>query len=333
MSRVSQESESDRQIELSRVFDAPRELVWRVWTTPEHIVRWWGPRGFTNTSHAMDVRPGGQWRFVMHGPDGRDYENLITYLEVVEPERLVYKHGGDVDTEPVDFRVTVRFDRDAGNPGRTRVSLRMEFPTKEARDFVVREYGAIEGGQQTLQRLGEYLAGAAAGSGATGRARPFIISRVFRAPRERVFRAWTERGHLQRWFGPPGTTIPECTLDLRAGGAFHYLVRSGEGSDMWARWVFRDVVPGERLVFVVSFSDRSGGVARAPFDESWPLEMLSTVTFDDHAGIGRGTVVGIRWEPLGAGEVEERTFDRGHESMNQGWAGTLDRLAEHLSTP
>src|SRR5258706_7128695 len=77
-----------------RVFDAPRELVWKVWTEPEHIGKWWGPNGFTTTTHKMEVKAGGVWRFVMHGPDGRDYQNKITFIEVVKPERLVYKHGG-----------------------------------------------------------------------------------------------------------------------------------------------------------------------------------------------------------------------------------------------
>src|SRR5262245_19065426 len=91
---------SDREIVLSRVFDAPRALVFKVWTDPTHLAKWWGPRGFSTTTERMEVNPGGQWRFCMHGPDGRDYQNLITYREVSPPSRLVYKHGGDKDVEP-----------------------------------------------------------------------------------------------------------------------------------------------------------------------------------------------------------------------------------------
>jgi len=143
----------DREIIGVRIFDAPRDLVWKMWTEPEHIAKWWGPRDFTTTTHSMDVRPGGVWRFVMHGPD-RDYQNKITYLEVVKPERLVYKHGGEKEVEPVNFQVTVIF---AEQGGKTRVDMRMVFPSANARDYVIKTYGAVEGMNQTLGRLEEYL--------------------------------------------------------------------------------------------------------------------------------------------------------------------------------
>ena len=129
----------------SRLLDAPRDLVFDAWTDPEQVVQWWGPRGFTTTTHEMEVKPGGVWRFVMHGPDGRDYQNKITYLEVVRPERLVYKHGGDEDPEPVSFQTTVTF---VAEGDKTRVTMRAVFPTAEERDRVVKEYGAVEGGEQ-----------------------------------------------------------------------------------------------------------------------------------------------------------------------------------------
>jgi uncharacterized protein YndB with AHSA1/START domain len=144
----------DREIAATRIFDAPRDLVWKVWTDPEHVVRWWGPNGFTTTTHSMDVKPGGVWRFVMHGPDGRDYQNKITYLEVVKPERLVYKHGGD-KVEPVNFQVTVTFWEQGG---KTRLDMRMVFPSAKARDHVIETYGAFEGLKQHLGRLEAYLA-------------------------------------------------------------------------------------------------------------------------------------------------------------------------------
>ena len=89
--RIAPATESaDREIIATRVFDAPRELVFKMWTDPKHVGRWWGPRGFTTTIHEMDVKPGGIWRLTMHGPDGRDYKNKVVFLEVEEPERLVY---------------------------------------------------------------------------------------------------------------------------------------------------------------------------------------------------------------------------------------------------
>jgi uncharacterized protein YndB with AHSA1/START domain len=153
----------EREIAATRIFDAPRDLVWKVWTDPGHVGHWWGPDGFTTTTHRMEVKPGGVWRFVMHGPDGRDYQNKITYDEVVAPERLAYRHGGtgakeDRGLEPVSFRVTVTFTEQGG---RTRVDMRMVFPSAAAREHVVKTYGAVEGLSQTLGRLERYLAEAA----------------------------------------------------------------------------------------------------------------------------------------------------------------------------
>lgn len=143
---------SDREIVISRRFDAPRELVWEAWTQPEHVGHWWGPQGFTTTTDVMEVRPDGVWRFVMHAPNGVDYQNFVRYTEVVKPERLVYEHGEDEDH--IHFEVTVTFvERD----GATEVTLRQVYDTAEARDRSVKEFGAIEGGKQTLARLATYL--------------------------------------------------------------------------------------------------------------------------------------------------------------------------------
>ncbi len=144
---------ADREIALTRVFDAPRELVFEAFTDPRHVVHWWGPNGFTNTIREMDVRPGGVWRFVMHGPDGVDYKNLIEYTEVVKPERLAWAHGED-DGGPPTFHATATFTDEGG---KTRVTLTMIFATAAERDRTVKEYGAIEGGNQTLAKLAAYL--------------------------------------------------------------------------------------------------------------------------------------------------------------------------------
>jgi uncharacterized protein YndB with AHSA1/START domain len=148
-------SSADREIVITRLIAAPPARVFDAWTNPEQVVQWWGPRGFTTTTHRMEVKPGGVWRFVMHGPDGRDYQNKITYIEVVRPERLVYKHGGD--EEPVSFQTTVTF---VPQGRKTLITMRAVFPTSAERDRVVKEFGAVEGGKQTLERLGEHLAGA-----------------------------------------------------------------------------------------------------------------------------------------------------------------------------
>jgi uncharacterized protein YndB with AHSA1/START domain len=140
---------------VTRIVDAPRDLVWTAWTDPKHLAHWWGPNGFTTTSSAHDLRHGGVWRFVMHGPDGRDYQNRVVFDEIVRPERLVYHHTDDEDVERVLFRTTVTFE-DLG--GKTCVTMRALLPSAAERDRVIRDFGAAEGAMQTLARLDDYVA-------------------------------------------------------------------------------------------------------------------------------------------------------------------------------
>ena len=153
---TSTSTTADREIVTTRLIDAPRELVFEAWTDPQHVAHWFGPNGFVTTTHAMDVRPGGVWRFTMRGPDGKDWPNVVTYEQVVPPERLVYLHGDE--TEPDMFHNTVTFD---DQEGKTALTMRAVFKTAAARDFVARERGAVEGGQQTVSRLEQYVRGLA----------------------------------------------------------------------------------------------------------------------------------------------------------------------------
>jgi uncharacterized protein YndB with AHSA1/START domain len=122
---------SDREIVITRVFDAPRELVFEAWTDPERVVEWWGPRSFTTTMHEIDVRPGGVWRFTMHGPDGTDYANRVVFVEVVKPEHLVYNHGPEGQSDVKEFHVAATFDEE---DGKTRITLRLVFDSAAERD-------------------------------------------------------------------------------------------------------------------------------------------------------------------------------------------------------
>ncbi len=143
---------ADREIVLERVFDAPRELVWRAFTQVEHLVHWWGPDGFRNTYYEYDLRPGGVAKFTMHAPDGTDYPNKFWFLEVVEPARIVFDHG---DFERPWFRVTVTFEESGRG---TRYRARMVFPTVEACN-AAKSRGAIELGKQTYEKMANYLRG------------------------------------------------------------------------------------------------------------------------------------------------------------------------------
>jgi uncharacterized protein YndB with AHSA1/START domain len=145
----------DREIVLSRVFDAPRETVFRMFTEKEHVTKWWCPKGFTCETLAIDVRVGGQWRFTYTAPDGKVWDNRVTYLQIEAPSLLVFDHGSDKDDDPGAFHVTITLD--AQSDGKTVVTLRQLHPSKAQRDAGV-GFGAVEIGYGTLDNLADRLA-------------------------------------------------------------------------------------------------------------------------------------------------------------------------------
>jgi uncharacterized protein YndB with AHSA1/START domain len=292
-----------REIVFTRVFDAPRELVFEMWTDPKHLVHWWGPRGFTTTIQEMDVRPGGRWTMIMHGPDGVNYPNYSVFTEVVKPERLVYSHGGHQEGGPrADFQQTVIFEQQGA---KTRITMQLLFPSAADRDRVVKQFNAIEGGNQTLDRLGERLAQMAT-------ERELTITRIFDAPREVVFKAWTKVERLKRWWGPKNFTNPVCEIDVRQGGAMRIHMRGPDGTVYPMTGVFHEIAEPERLVFTASALDAKGT----------PLfEQLTTVTFEDHDGKTKLTVHASfsKIRPEAAPHLA---------GAEMGWNMSLDRLAD-----
>jgi len=161
-----------------------------------------------------------------------------------------------------------------------------------------------------------------------GAVNEFVISRAFEAPGDRMWAAWSERDQLMDWFGPKGFKMPAAKLEFRAGGTFHYCLESPDGNEMWGKFVYREIVKPERLVFVSSFSDEDGAITRHPLSATWPLEMLSTITFTEEKG---RTTVTIRWLPVRPTEAERKTFEGAHDGIKQDWSGTLDQLADQLA--
>jgi uncharacterized protein YndB with AHSA1/START domain len=292
-------AEAAHSIVVSRVFNAPRTLVFDAWTDSKHIGHWWGPRGFSITTQSMDARPGGVWQFVMHGPDGVDYPNKITYLEIAKPERLVYDHG-DAGA-PGYFRTTVTFDEQGDQ---TKLTMRLLFESTAERERVVKAHNAIEGANQTLERLGEQL----------GKMQELIITRVFDAPRELVFRAWTDPERLKRWWGPKGFTNPVCEVDVRPGGTIRIHMRAPDGVVYPMTGVFLEVVVPERLVFTSSALDNHGDPM---------FEILNTVTFAAEGAKTRLTLHASVSKVMGQAAPHLA-------GMEQGWSMSLDRLAEEV---
>jgi uncharacterized protein YndB with AHSA1/START domain len=302
----------DRELVTSRILNASREQVFDSISDPAQLAQWWGPKGFTNTFHEFDFRTGGTWHFVMHGPDGKNYQNQSRFEEIVKPERVVLQH-----VSSPRFQLTITLDDVAG--GKTKIGWRQRFETAEecAR---IKVY-AIDGNEQNLDRLVAHLAKGPA-------PRPFIISRTFDAPRELMWKAWSERRRLMEWFGPQGFKVPAAKMDFRPGGSFHYCMESPDGNEMWGKFVYREIIAPEKIVLVNSFSDEAGGITRHPMSATWPLEMLSTFTLTEENG---RTTATVHWVPLSATEEERKTFDAAHDGMKQGWTGTFDQLAAYLA--
>lgn len=146
----------EREIVLSRVIDVPRELVFKAWTDPQHIVKWFGPKGFICTTHEIDIRVGGRWRFDMKAPNGILYPNRMVFLEIKKPELIVIDHGSDKDDDPNRFRTTIIFD--SQSDGKTVLTMRQLHPTKAQRDAGI-GFGAVEYGYQTLDKLAAHVSG------------------------------------------------------------------------------------------------------------------------------------------------------------------------------
>ncbi len=156
----------------------------------------------------------------------------------------------------------------------------------------------------------------------------FVISRVLDAPRELAWKVFTQVEHMKQWWGPKGFAVIHAKMDLRPGGSFHYALKSPDGTTMWGKFMFREIAPPEKLAFMSSFSDETGGVTRHPMAPSWPLHMLTTFSFED---LGDKTRFTVRWAPYNATEDERQAFEAGRPSMTQGWTGTMDQLAAYLA--
>jgi uncharacterized protein YndB with AHSA1/START domain len=305
-------------ISLTRVYDAPLQAVWDAWTIPEEVAQWWGPRGFTITTHSHDLRTGGHWHYTMHGPDGTDYENTTQYLEVVPGQRMVYDHGGHKDRPPL-FRVTALFTE---RNGRTQLDMSMTFATPE---IAVEMRGFIKkaGGEGTWDRLAEYLGKRIAGK------EQFFIARAFDAPIETVYEMWADPEHLAQWLPPTGATMRFLRAEPRIGGTSFYAMTFADGATMYGLVKYLQLERTGRIVYTQQFCDENERIMRPPFFKDWPLTMLTTVELAAEAP--DRTRVTVRWEPQDATDVDIAEFVRQRGSMTGGWTGSFDKLEALLA--
>ena len=241
MSSTTETNTADREIVISRVVDAPRELVWEAMTTPEHVVNWWGPRGFTITMEKMEVRPGGEWKYVMHGPDGAEYLNHNVFTEVVKPERMVFLKAGARKGGGTEVSAVSTWTFDLVDEKKTRVTIRMVFETAEFRDKVVKEYNAVQGGNETLARLGDFL-----------EPDSVVVERFLNAPIDVVWRAITEPEQMKQWYFPAIQAFkPEVGFEVRVDTEY-------EGRKKEHLWKITEVVPGRKIAYSWNYTENFG---------------------------------------------------------------------------
>ncbi len=314
MSKISE----SKDINITRVYDAPLQAVWDAWTDVEQVAQWWGPRGFTITTHSKDLRVGGHWNYTMHGPDGVDWPNSTKYLEVVPLAKLVYDHGGN-ETQPPLFRVTVLFSEVAG---KTHMEMKMSMESLE-KAAQIRQVIKHASGNSTWDRLGEYLVERLTDK------QTFIINRSFEAPRELMFTMWSDPEHLKRWMGPTGVETQFIHADIRSGGSSMYSM-SAPGFTMYGKAFYEEIRRPDRIVYTQQFCTQDGKVSRHPMAPLWPETMRTTVDFAEEGP--DCTRVTITWEVVGPVKPEEMAvFIGGRAGMTQGWTGSFDKLEELLA--
>jgi uncharacterized protein YndB with AHSA1/START domain len=313
------ETKKSNEIKLTRIYDAPVKTVWEAWTDPKQVAQWWGPRGFTLTTHSTDLKPGGSWSYTMHGPDGVDYHNKTRYLEVEKYSKLVYDHGGN-DDRPALFRVTVLFSE---IKGKTRMDMSMTLPTPEAA-AETRKFIRKAGGDSTWDRLAEYLTKESSGK------EQFVINRTFDAPLEQVFEMWTNPKHFSQWLAPTGFKMEFIKSDIKPGGSAFYCMTGNGNTKIYGRAEYLEIGKPHRIVYCQQFCDENEKVSRHPMAPTWPETMLTTVKFSEE-GPDR-TRITVTWEPYEAKTLEEiETFIKSRGGMTQGWTGSFDKLEEYLA--
>ena len=307
------------EIRITRIYDAPLEAVWDAWTDPEQAAKWWGPRGFTLTTHSKDLRPGGSWVYTMHGPDGVDYPNTAVYHEVEKHKKLVYDHGGSVDRPPM-FRVTVIF---SDGDGKTTMEMTMALATPEEA-AATRKFVKDVGGNTTWDRLAEYLDKELSGN------ERFVIQRSFDAPLEVVFEMWTNPDHFSRWLPPTGFEMQFVRSDIRPGGSTFYFMTNNADVKMYGRTKYQAIEKPGRIVYTQEFCDERENMSRHPNLSTWPATMRTTVELTAEAP--DCTRVKVSWEPVGDVTREElEAFVNARAGMTQGWTGSFDKLETYLA--
>jgi uncharacterized protein YndB with AHSA1/START domain len=311
---------TESELVLARVFDAPRERVWTAWTDPAEFKRWWGPKGYTIPACTIDLRVGGKYLYCMRSPEGTDYWATGTYREIVPPRKFVATDSfadakgnvvpasayGMKSEMPLEMLVTVTFEDLAG---KTQVTLRHAgLPAGSDQD------GAEQGWSESFEKLAASLAEVSPGTGLiTDRTkRQVVMSRVFNAPRDRVFHAYTDPKLIPKWWGLRRQTTTVDTMDVRRGGRWRYVCRDPDRTEYGFRGEYREVQRPERIVSTFEFEGMPGHIIE------------ETATFEEQGGKTKVTITSCF-------ETIEDLDGMLQSGMEVGARETWDRLEELLA--
>jgi uncharacterized protein YndB with AHSA1/START domain len=306
---MTTKNELAEAVVIERTFNAPVARVWKTLTDVDQMRQWY----FDLPEFKPEV--GFEFEFVVEH-EGNTYHHLCKVTEAIPQKKLAYtwRYKG----EPGDSLVTFEL---VPKGGKTRLKLTHEGLETFPRTPAFKRENFNQGWAALASELQKFLE-------VPADIKEFVISQTFDAPRDVVWKAWTERERLTQWFGPKGFTMSTAKLDFRPGGTLHYCLRSAEGKEMWGKFVYREIVAPERIVWVNSFSNEQGDLTRHPMSPSWPSEMLTTTTFAEEKG---RTTVTVRWVPINPTEDERKTFEGARDGMRQGWTGTFEQLADYLA--
>lgn len=313
----------DPEFVFTRVFDAPRDLVWKAFTEPERLMRWWGPKGFKMLACKVDLRSSGVFHYGMRMPNGHEMWGQWVYREIVPPERLVTVVSftdpeGNIVRHPMsavwplEVLHTMTLSEHDGKTTLTVHAVPINATEEERTTFAAGLKSMDAGFTGTLDQLAAYLAKTGPSLTVTTPSdREIVMTRVFDAPRRLVFEAMTKPEHMKHWFGPRGFTLPVCEVDFRVGGAWRSVLLKPDGKEMGMRGVYKEINAPERFVSTESFDD-------------FPGESLNTLTFVEHDGKTTFTCSVL----YPSREVRDAVLASG---MEKGAGETYDRLAEHLA--
>ncbi len=297
----------DNKMIITKVIDAPKELVFDAFIDPKNIGEWWGPDGFKITTEKMDIRPGGLWVFVMHGPDGKDYNNKVRYLKIEKPSLLMYEHGDR--GMPGYFETTINFEWEKSM---TKVTLTAAMASKKELEEKIKSVNALEGGKQTLGRLSQHVEEKA-------KEREIIIVRDFDAPLDLLWDAWTKKEHIEKWFGPKDFDTTVEKQEFWEGGRAIYVMHGPDGKDYPSEGTYKEIIEKE----LIMSTDEFGEDFKKTTDINLPEGMVVAAFFES---LGKKSRLTIRIIHPNAKEKKK------HAEMGviAGWNSSFEKLDELL---